>query len=135
MKNKYTLSLFALATIAILGLSLVTAVPFNKGFHFSDELSDEEIAQMKEHREAMKTAIENEEYDTWKTLMQERIAKMQESLTEENFNKIVEKHSEMQEFKTDIKEARESGDREAVKELRQENPGFFHRMKHKFFGN
>lgn len=131
MKNKQMLSFCALAMIGIIGVSLVAANPHG-GLGFKQMLSEEELQDLQEQKDAVREAIENQDYDTWASLMQERIVKMQESITEENFNIIVEMHEERTELHEEIKAAKESGDREAVKELREEM-GFFGKMKHRFF--
>lgn len=101
-KKKITIGIFALAAVAILSIGMVSAFGFGHQF-MGNDLTDEEKAEMDAQREEMRDAIETEDYSTWKTLMQERIAEMESELTEENFNQLVEAHSEM-------KEARENGD-------------------------
>lgn len=48
-----------------------------------------------EMQKAMQTAIEYNDYDAWKEVMQERVAFMQSQITEDNFNSMVESHNEM----------------------------------------
>lgn len=93
MKSKQTLGIFALAIVAILGISMVSAFGFGDRFMNSD-LTEENKAEMEEHREAMRTAIEDEDFESWKSLMEEKIARMQEQITEENFNTIIERHQD-----------------------------------------
>lgn len=104
-KTKTTFGIVAIAMIALLGISGIVAA--NQGFVFSKDLTDEEKTEMQEQREAMQTAIENSDYDAWKSLMEEKIAKMQEQLTEENFNKIVERQQEMKDKQEEMKEKME----------------------------
>lgn len=114
MKNKQTISFGILAIVAVLGISLVVAYPFGGnsfGFH---EFSEE-------HRELMNSIIENEDFEAWKSFMQDRI-------TEENFNALIERHSEMgdnmearHELMEIKREAMESGDFEKMKELHKES--------------
>lgn len=106
MKQKYILGIVALSFVAILGVGMISAFGFGNGF-FNQDLTDEEKAEMKSQREALQTAISDGDYETWKSLMEERIAKMQESLTEENFNKIVEQQQEMKEKQEEMKEKME----------------------------
>ena len=94
MANKLVLGSIALAIIALLGVSLISANGFGMGF-MNQNLTDEEKADMKVNRDAIRTAIEEGDFATWKALMEEQIAKMQDSLTEENFQAIQEKHNEM----------------------------------------
>src|SRR3989339_211059 len=91
MTNKLILGSVALAIIALLGVSLISANGFGMGF-MNQNLTDEEKADMKVNRDAIRTAIEEGDFATWKALMEEQIAKMQDSLTEENFQEI---HNEM----------------------------------------
>ncbi len=106
MEQKYILGIFAFVTIAILGISLISAFGFGKGFMNSD-FTDEEKTEMQEEMEVMKTAITNGNYETWKSLMKDRIVKMQEFIEdEEHFNELVERHQEMRERNEEMKEKR-----------------------------
>lgn len=119
MKQKYILGIVALAMIAVLGVSMVAAHGFGE-FGFAKYLSDEERAEMQEQQEAIQTAISEGDYATWKSLMEERISKIQSQITEENFNIIREQSQKMSEFKTAMQEARESGNFSKVQELQKE---------------
>ena len=103
MKKKI-LGISALAIVALLGFSLVSAYSFgNKVFE--------------EDRDAMKNAVESGDYSSWKSLMESQI-------TEERFNEIRAMHQERQEFRNLMQEARDSGDYSKVEELRQQyGPG------------
>ena len=58
MEQKYVLGIIALAMIAVLGISMVSAFGFGNGFGFmKGELTDEEKAEMQEQHEAVQTAI------------------------------------------------------------------------------
>ncbi len=118
MENKYVIGIVALSVIVVLGLSLVVAFPFGK--NFINDLSDEEKSQMQEQRQAMQNAIENQDYEAWKTLMQNRISEMQGQITEENFNKLTERREQKAELREAIKEAKETGDWSQVQELKDE---------------
>jgi hypothetical protein len=64
----------------------------------TEELSDEELAKMQEMQEkrtAYKQAIEDEDYDAWKTLMEQEITDMQSQITQDNFNKIIEQSKQI----------------------------------------
>lgn len=102
--------IFAIAVIVLLGVSFVAAFPFGKGFA-GEDLTDEEKATMNEQREAIDTAIENEDYETWKSLMEAQI-------TEENFQKAVERHKEMEEMREEREANREEME-EKMQELRE----------------
>lgn len=118
MQNKYVYSFVALAIVAILGVSMISAFGFGKSFNA--DLTEEEKTELQEQREAMKTAIENNDFETWKSLMEQRITKMQSQLTEENFNKIVKRHEKMSEIKSAVQESRETGDWSKVEALKEE---------------
>lgn len=119
----------ALGLSVLLGVGFVAAYPSFK-VKGNAEVSDEEIAEMQEFHENIREAIENEDYASWKSLMESQ-------LTEENFSKMVEHHNAMQE-KRDLmqrlRDAVESGDTESVEEAREElsESGFQGRL-HKSF--
>jgi len=116
MKNKAMFGLIAFGVIALLGVSLVAA---GHGFGYKGTLTDEEKAEMKEKHEAIKDAIEDEDYAAWSSLMNERIAKMQGQITEENFEKIVAGYQDKTEFREAMQEARETGDYSKIEELKE----------------
>jgi len=120
MEQKYIAGMVALAMVAVLGISMVSAFGGFGGFGFAQTLTDEEKAGMQEQHEAMQKAISEGDYTTWKSLMEERVAKMQSQITEENFNVVREQHQKMSEFRTAMQEARESGDFSKVQELQEE---------------
>ncbi len=103
MEQKYILGIVALAMVAVLGISLVSA----GGFGWNSDLTEDEKAEIQEQREAMQTAISEGDYESWKSLMEDRIARMQEQITEENFNKLVEHQQEMEDMQDAMKESRE----------------------------
>lgn len=93
MKGKYLMGMSAVFLIAILGVSVISAFGgFMKPF-------EQDRESMQEEMQAIQGAIEDEDYESWKSLMEERIVKMQEQLTEENFEEIVSQYQEMQELK------------------------------------
>jgi len=94
----------AVVTAIILGMVAVTgtAFAFNGGFDL-------------ENREAVMSAIENGDYEAWK-------AAVEETLTEENFNRIMEMHQnrEMERQNMEaMRQAIENGDYEAWKAVVQ----------------
>ena len=116
--NKNVLGILALSMVAILGAGFVVAMPFGNGLNA--DLTDSEKAEMQAQHEEMQTAIENGDYETWKSLMNDKIVKMQEQITQENFNEIQERHAEREEFRQAIEEARESRDFSKMQELKEE---------------
>lgn len=59
-----------------------------------------------ENREAVKTAVENNDYDAWKTALEEAANDLLEQATQDRFNTLV-----------DIHEALQNGDHDTAKEL------------------
>lgn len=96
MKQKTLLGIFAFSIVAILGISMVSAFGFGHKL-MNPDLSDEDKTEMQNQMETIRTAIENNDYETWKSLMEEQIAKMQEQITEDNFDEIVARHQEIEE--------------------------------------
>ena len=94
-KKKITIGIFDFAAIAILSLGMVSAMGFGNGM-FNQNLTEDEKAELDAQREAMQEAIQNGDYPTWKSLMEDRIEQMKNQITEENFNQLVERHQEME---------------------------------------
>jgi hypothetical protein len=82
--NKALLGILAFSILLLLGTSMVAAIPNGQGKHMRGEKND----FFEQDHEAMRTAIENNDFASWKSLMESRI-------TEDNFNQMVERHSEM----------------------------------------
>ncbi len=122
MEKKHVIGIFSLVTVGILGLGLAMAMPFGFG-GFGEELTEEEFNTIRERKQAMQEAIESGDYQTWKTLMENRIEEMRTELTEENFQTMVERHSsmqEMRELKERMRQANEEGNYETFQELREQ---------------
>ena len=112
MKKIYA-GILATFAIALLGVGMVSAFGgFGKGM-FNPNLTEEEKAEMQEFHDVIQTAVENNDYDTWKSLKESK-------LTEEQFEKVKERHQMREEFRTVMEEARESGDFSAMQELKGE---------------
>ena len=52
--------------------------------------------------------------------MQEKIAKLEDSVTEENFEKLQEKHEKMSQLREAVEQAKETGDWSEVEALKEE---------------
>jgi hypothetical protein len=130
--NKKISSVFAISIIALLSVGFVSAFQFGNGL-MNQNLSEEEVQA---HREEIRTSVENGDYSTWKALMEERLAELEASLTEENFNQIMERHQERAQFRGAMQEARESGDYSKMQELKEESGfgGMGHRGRGQFGG-
>jgi hypothetical protein len=96
--KKITLGVFVFSAIALLGVGLVAAFPFDFG-KMNQDLTEEEQTEIQAFHDSLKTAIENEDYESWKSLMESQI-------TEENFNKIIENQKTMQEMRESMEEQR-----------------------------
>lgn len=111
MKRK-TIYAVALVSLALVLVGSVSA--FGLGFGVNNpNLSDDEREAMNELQDQIQTAIENNDYATWKSLMESQ-------LTEDNFNSLVEMHDNMEKVKTireQMRQAREDGDEETFEEL------------------
>ena len=117
MERKTLLGIFAFTIVALLGVSSFVAA---HGFIFVNSLTDGGRAEMQAKHQAIQEAISNGNFSTWKSLQEERIAKMQAQLTEENFNKIVERQNQMKELREAIQKARETGDFSKVEKLKEQ---------------
>jgi hypothetical protein len=122
MERNYMLTGFALMLVLLLGFSMVSAMPGSEG-----EISEERLA----NKEAFRAAVESEDYDAWSSLMEERVARLQDSITEDHFAEVIAGHAERTErrvaqeenrdaFKSALEEARESGDLDSARELRED---------------
>ncbi|MFA7708087.1 MAG: hypothetical protein WCX73_03995, partial [Candidatus Pacearchaeota archaeon] len=90
--NKPLVSILAVLMIAFVSVTSISAFGSVKGFGFDSDLTDEERIQQ---QQSMQTAIEDNDYSTWKSLIEEAIAKMQAQITEDNFNELVEQNSQI----------------------------------------
>ena len=93
-KNTKTLAIFAFAMVALVGTGFALAYPF-----FGQNLTQEEKNALIQNRQAVDQAIQNNDYPTWKFLMEGQ-------LTQENFNKLVENHKAMVERMTQMNATR-----------------------------
>lgn len=99
--KKITLGVFVFSVIALLGVGMVAAFPFGFGKgQMAQDLTEEEQTEMKAFQDSLQTAIENEDFDSWKSLMESQ-------LTEENFNKMIEMRQQQEERHTGMQEFRE----------------------------
>lgn len=114
--RKNVLGVFALAAIALLGLGVASA----QGFGFGQDLSEEDMVQMQEERAAIEDAVETGDYAAWEGLMQERLARMEDSINEETFARLAERHEQREQMRAAMDSARESGDFSEVETLREE---------------
>lgn len=100
MEKRYILGIAALAMIAFLGVSFVSAFGFKGG------LSDED-------RETLEDAMESGDYEAWASIKNAQIS-------EERFEEARARQAQRQEFREAMQKARESGDFSKAQELREE---------------
>ncbi|MBR9704622.1 hypothetical protein GOV12_04365 [Candidatus Pacearchaeota archaeon] len=114
MEQKYIYVIVVFAIIGILAVTLVSAYGF-RGIHKQD-LSEDEIDVIKEQYEAFNTALENNDYGAWESLMLEKIEKMRLEITRENFDKMRDEYLQKIEMNDEFIKAKESGDFSELKE-------------------
>ncbi|MBT4377098.1 hypothetical protein HOD29_07025 [archaeon] len=101
MNKKYTMGIFALFAIALLGVGIVSAFG-SQGKMLG--LGENERAEMEAFHSTIEEAIESGDYDSWRALKESM-------LTEEHFLKIQERHSERETHQAERQEAFEKGER------------------------
>ena len=114
--EKTTLGIIAVSLVALIGVSFVAAYGFGNGA--MSGLTEEEKAELQEQRQDMRNAIENEDFAAWKSLMEEKVARIQGDINEENFAELVARHQEMSQFREQMQEAQ--GDPELMQQLREQ---------------
>jgi cysteinyl-tRNA synthetase len=122
MDNKQKVAIAALLVFSVLGAGFVSALSMSFG-SFNKDLTAEELKTLTEERQQMTQAIENNDYSTWKTLMEKNLDRMKSKLTQENFNQIVENHNQMKQrsqLRQQIKDALQNGDYEKAVQLREQ---------------
>ncbi|PIN88684.1 hypothetical protein COU61_03945 [Candidatus Pacearchaeota archaeon CG10_big_fil_rev_8_21_14_0_10_35_13] len=116
MKQNYVLGVLAISVIALLGIGLVSA---SNGFGIMSKFSGN---SQNEAGDSFRTAVENNDYDSWKSLMDERVSLMQAEINVDNFNAMVDQHESRTEFRNAMNELKASGDfsRDKILELREQ---------------
>ncbi len=100
MKKKHIFGMLVLVLISTLGAAMVFAG------NFKNALSHEE-------RETLSTAVANDDFETWKSIKEDRIS-------QERFDERTNRHTERAEFRSMMLEAKEQGNYERVQELKDE---------------
>ncbi|MCK9568151.1 hypothetical protein M0R72_04330 [Candidatus Pacearchaeota archaeon] len=95
METKYVLGIAMFSMMLLSQVGSVSAFGFGNWFNHGAN-SDEQ--------ESLQTAIENEDYDSWKSVMEGIIERIQSLITEDNFNELVNQSNEAE----DMKEEQES---------------------------
>ncbi len=113
MENKTLIGVIAIVSVAVLSISLVSALPF---FELNKNLTDAEKQQIQQFRTDIQKAIENKDFNSWKSLMESQ-------LTQANFDKIVQRHDNMSQIKTlqdQLKQAIKDKDNTKIDELKKQ---------------
>jgi hypothetical protein len=95
METKYVLGIAMFSMVLLSQVGSVSAFGFGNWFNHGTN-SDEQ--------ESLQTAIKNEDYDSWKSIMDGIIERMQSFITKDNFDKLVNQNNEAE----DMKEEQES---------------------------
>ena len=123
MDKKQKVTIASLLVFSALGAGFVSAFPMGGFRVLNKQLTSDELKTLTEERQQITQAIENNDYNTWKTLMDQRIEKMKSDLTEDNFKQVVEKYNQMKEksqLKQQIKQAIQNKDYDTVAQLRNQ---------------
>jgi hypothetical protein len=88
MKQKYTIGILAIAMIALLGVGIVSA--FGSGTGLFNILNKQNMTQAHEQQQALQTAINNNDYNSWKSIMEQQISQMQALVTQDNFKQSLQ---------------------------------------------
>ncbi len=129
MENKTLIGVIAIVSVAVLSISLVSAFP--PLFEFNKNLTDAEKQQFQQFRSDIEKAIESKDFNSWKSLMESQ-------LTQENFDKVVERHEKMSQIKIlrdELKQAVKDKDTVKIDELKKQladlmPPRIFMRSRH-----
>ncbi len=106
--NARVLSFSAVAAIIGAGLAAgIGASAYGGMMGMHEEASDEE-------RQALQTALEEGDYASWSSLMQDHCT---QNISEEHFNDMRERHEEREEYRQKMDEVLQSGDYSAWKKL------------------
>jgi len=122
MDKKQKITIASLLVFSALGAGFVSAFPM--GFRvLNKELTSDELKTLTEERQQITQAIENNDYNTWETLMEQRIEKMKSELTQDNFKQVVDRYNQMKErsqLKQQIKQAIQNKDYDTATKLRSQ---------------
>jgi len=112
MNKKIDLKLVGFTAIAaIIGAGLATGVGASA---YGDMFNRKGAGPDEKSREAIHDALENDDYATWSSLVQEQCT---QNITEEHFEEMQEHYKENEEQRVAIDEAIENGDYDAWVEL------------------
>ena len=108
-KNKATIIASLALMVAIgagtIGMGLFAdAHPDGSNGFGRNLISDEQKTEIQEMHEQMEQAIENNDYEAWKNIIDSR-PRISDAITEENFSKFAEMHNLMQDGKFDEAQA------------------------------
>ena len=115
--KRQTIMTSAILIAGVLGISLAAA-GFGNGF--MNNLSDEEKQEMIDNQNAICQAIQNDDYETWESLMLERVAQLEDRITPETFQELQDNYQSHEDFRQAMRDAKESGDWQAMQDLHEE---------------
>jgi hypothetical protein len=101
MEQKHILGVVALLMVSLLGVGMVSAFG-----NFKNRISEED-------KIALENAMDSGDYEAWASIKRAQIS-------DEKFEEARARHQERAEFRTAMQEARESGDRVLMEELKAE---------------
>ena len=104
-KNKILVSVASLALLAGAG---ATSVVWARQLPTDEQIQNQQAQARQEQGQKMKEIFDNKDFQSWQTLtlqhatdMEQKAAKIRESATQENFDKMVQAHQLMSEGKVD----------------------------------
>jgi len=92
MNKKYG---FAAMFVVVLALSVSSAVALPSGSLYRNDSDGFNLGDTNSERESLRTAVENNDYSSWKGIMEEIINKMKSMVSKENFDKVAARHNSM----------------------------------------
>ena len=123
MNKKQKITIASLLAFSALGAGFVSAFPMGGFRVLNKQLTSDELKTLTEERQQITQAIENNDYNTWNALMEQRIEKMKSELTQDNFNQVVDRYNQMKErsqLKQQIKQAIQNKDYDTATKLRSQ---------------
>ena len=91
MKNKkfYVLSVFLALVITTALVSAGVQAHRGRGF-FNKTIDEQTLTELKAKQQTLQTALDNNDYQAWYDLMMADIQKLENQITQENFDKLVQ---------------------------------------------
>jgi predicted PurR-regulated permease PerM len=88
--KKEAIGILVLLFVGIFAAGFSLAAPSENNLNFNCwNFYGGNVSQMQEDQKSIQQAIQANDYDSWKNLMEQQISQMQSQLTQDNFNKLV----------------------------------------------